>query len=271
MGRFAFHDASKKVNILEKISSMGLAKNAVIMDALFAVQDGWVREDEIFKKDVARGKDCLSLPSELLGWQNTKKDLWFVKPIFEAAGIEVDEEELESEYNRRVKEFFLENKIGDSQDLANLLATGAEFYPPLDGQNEIIEFLKKNAFSGTGIINQIAYKGIGKTEQIRKSILLQMVENPQKEDIERVTDDEKIMVAQMIEVKLKAATKKIEDEKRKNKLVDEILSKHELLEKTNMEIEREKNKRSEKNINNKEKKEIIPKKDDSDNRDDFGE
>lgn len=254
LGRFTFHDASKKVNILEKISSMGLDKNAVIMDALFAVQDGWVREDETFKKDVARGKDYLSLPSELLGWQNTKNDLWFVKPVFEAAGIEVNEEELEKEYNERVKEFFLDKKITGPIDLVDLLSKGEKFYPALHGQEGIIACLEDNEFVIAKVIPQIEENGIGKIDEVREKILEDIIKKPKREDIERLVEVERAEVDIRLTEKLEAATQELEEEKKKNKLVEGILNKSKLLEKTNQEIEELKSKRR-----------------NTDDRDDFGE
>ena len=70
-------------------------ENAVnlIMDTLFHVHDGWVKDN--VKKFNAREKKHQHMPSELIGWNEAKADLLFVRPIFEAAGIEVNEEELE--------------------------------------------------------------------------------------------------------------------------------------------------------------------------------
>lgn len=215
--------------------------NVFIMDTLFAVHDGWVKDNE--KKFFAREKKHQHMPSELIGWKEAKADLLFIRPIFEAAGIEVNEEQLEKEYNRRVKEFFLDNKIYAPSDLMRLLAQGEKFYPAWEGQEDIIEALKNEDFVASTVIPQIDDNGIGKTYEVKDKILLEIVENPKREDLERLTKTERVMVNSKMDEKIKIVTAKLEVEKNKNILVDEILAKADKLNDLNKEIQMEKDKR----------------------------
>ena len=144
-------------SILEDVGAKLSEKNneKVIMETLFAVHDGWVKDNS--KKFFARDKKYQHLPSELIGWDEVKADLLFVKSIYDSMGIEVDEEKLEEKYNKTVKTFKDKKGIHTDVDLIHEINKGAEFYPALEGQDEILYALSKSAYVSTFILK----KGIG--------------------------------------------------------------------------------------------------------------
>lgn len=127
-------------------------QNKLILDTLSAVHDGWVKDNP--KKFFARNKKYQHLPMELIGWEETKLDLLFVKPIMESMGIVVDEEELKKAYEDRVTQFKKDRKITTIDDLRTAISKGAEFYPTLEGQNDIINALSNQAFVSSFILKE---------------------------------------------------------------------------------------------------------------------
>lgn len=171
--------------IKEKINANGISVNSIIMDTLFSVHDGWVAASQ--KKFLAREKKHQHMPSELIGWKEAKADLLFIKPIFEALGYTVSEQELEQEYNRRVKEYFLNNKIESEEDLVNLISKGSEFYPALKDQDSINEYLKNKENVRNVVIPQIEQNGIGKVSDVRAKILRKIETTVRDEDLMRLS------------------------------------------------------------------------------------
>ena len=186
--------------------------NDLIMSTLFEVHDAWVRNNS--KKFNSRDKKYQHMPSELIGWKEVKADLLFVKPIFEAMGIEVNEEELEKVYNARVKEFFLKNNIRNKEDLAKLISKGKEFYPPLEGYGETLKSIENPEFVRDVIIPSIEEKGIGSIEMKRKEIVESIKENPSVIDVSRLTTEEIKEVEENIGEEIETIATTADDEKR---------------------------------------------------------
>ena len=192
---------------------------SLIMDTLFAVHDGWVKDHpEMFS---AREKKHQHLPSELIGWKEVTSDLIFVKPIFEALGINVDEKELEKTYNQRVTEFFIKNGIRSVDDLVTLISGGEGFYPQLSGYSEDdLAKIHNIEFVRNIIIPQIAAKGIGDVESVRKNIMIPSVaQNPVPDTITQLEPTEQEKVARLIE----------EENKRLTSMRDELHNKNEVI------------------------------------------
>lgn len=127
-------------------------QNKLILDTLSTVHDGWVKDNA--KKFFARDKKYQHLPMELIGWEETKLDLLFVKPIMESMGIAVDEEALKKAYEDRVTQFKKDRKITKIDDLRTALSKGAEFYPALEGQDDIINALSNQAFISSFVLKE---------------------------------------------------------------------------------------------------------------------
>ncbi len=198
--------------------------NNMIIDTLFAVHDGWVQDKENVKKFNAREKKHQHMPSELIGWEEAKADLLFIRPIYEAAGIEVNEEELEQVYNDRVKEFFLNRGIKTASDLSSSIAQGEEFYPALGGYGEILTTIKDPEYVAEKIIPAIEQKGIGNIEEVRKNIVSQIINNPVPEDVERLSDEEQSLVEQTLEQETSTLTTQKDELQQKNSRVQKIMA-----------------------------------------------
>ena len=196
--------------------------NNLIMDTLFAVHDGWVKDNA--RKFFARDKKHQHMPSELIGWKEVKADLLFVRPIFEAAGIEVNEEELEQVYNNRVKEFFLDRGIKTSRELSDSITQGEDFYPALSGQSAILVDINDPDYVDNNIIPAIEQKGIGKIEEIRANILYQIASNPTPEDLERLSPEEREQVEQLIEQEVDNLSNTRDELQQKNSIVSRIIA-----------------------------------------------
>lgn len=206
-------------SIENKVDINELYPPELVMDVLFSVHDGWVRDSE--KKFTAREKKHQHMPSELIGWKEAKADLLFIKPIFEAANIEVSEQELEDEYNRRVKEFFLDRGIESKEALARELAKGAEFYPALEGQESVLSILADKEQVDSVVIPQIESKGIGDIENVREGIVSEIVEHPQERDLKRLSDGEK----EKIEASLNDELVSLREESEKTSIITRIMKK----------------------------------------------
>lgn len=195
-----------------------------MMDVLFAVHDGWVEDHP--DKFMARDKKFQHMPSELIGWEETKKDLLFVKPIFEALGSKVDEQELQDEYNRRVKEFFLENGIVEEHTLAHKIAQGPKFYPALANYpKEALDCITNISWALTNVIPSIEEKGIGNIANTRFNILTdQISENPTAEDLKRLEPFEVRIIDEKLDIDISFLTGKRDLLEESNAKANEILS-----------------------------------------------
>lgn len=105
-------------------------KYFMIFTVLSAVHDGWV-EDNAKKFDRKEGKTrYMHLPVELIGWEESKKDLLFISPILEEMGISIDEAKLQRAYVKMVKYFLEDTKIGNSKSaLSDYILRGKAVYP----------------------------------------------------------------------------------------------------------------------------------------------
>ena len=195
--------------------------NNLIMDTLFHVHDGWVQDN--VKKFNAREKKHQHMPSELIGWKEAKADLLFVRPIFEAAGIEVNEEELEQVYNGRVKDFFLNRGIKTARNLSDSITQGEKFYPALEEYGEILTTINDPEYVDEKIIPAIEQQGIGNIEEVRRNIVSQIISNPVPEDVERLSDEEKSIVEQAVGQEISTLTAQRDELQQKNSIVQRIM------------------------------------------------
>lgn len=140
--------------VAEKLHN--LFSNEKLLDVLSLIHDGWVKENG--NKFEGRPKNYQFVQLELLPFEEAVADLLFIKPILEAAGIQVDMERLEKDFSRRQKKFILKNGIRSTEDLKEKIQSGAEFYPALAGVKtnkgnkegpdyEITELLKDDTIS----------------------------------------------------------------------------------------------------------------------------
>ena len=92
--------------------------NYEILNILSEIHDKWVEGNASkFNKEGREGKRYQHLPIELIGWKEAKADLLFVKPVLNAIGVEVNEEKLQTEFNRHCAEYIVAHNIDSHEKL----------------------------------------------------------------------------------------------------------------------------------------------------------
>ena len=157
----------------------------LITDAIEDVHDNWVEDNAslFFTKKADRGQQYQYLPLELIGWEEAKSDLLFIKPIIHAIGGDVDEYEYEYEIkevcNKRTIKFFeehsdrgmdeaLERPVHNLDDLGTWIAeNGLEYKhwtPEIEKAMSDVEFVK-----GT-ILPELREKGFIKDKDLMEKL-----------------------------------------------------------------------------------------------------
>lgn len=131
---------------------------ALVVDTLSTIHDDWSRGNA--KKFFQREKKYQHMPIELIGWKEAKADLLFLKPILEGAGVEVSDDELQLSYYDRASAFQQEHGTSTTEGLVAAIQQGESFYPALEGQTEITDFMATPEGAAT-VAAQINEKGIG--------------------------------------------------------------------------------------------------------------
>lgn len=132
------------------------------------------------------------MPIELIGWKEAKSDLLFLKPILEAMDLSayISEEDLEKAYNQRVQTFLEEKGITDIDKLSEQISRGAEFYPALEGQDDITQALQDTEFVKQQVVSGIKDKGIGTNEQFAQKLFGERADNEKSvQDLGKETVD----------------------------------------------------------------------------------
>ena len=122
--------------IASKIRGSDSSKN--VLNILSTVHDSWVRNNpnnfmKVNDEGKRRNKERQFVPLQLLNWAEVENDLVFLKPILEAAGIEIDIEALKREFGIMQQEYLIDNKIFSHEDLVNHLMKGSKKYEALEG------------------------------------------------------------------------------------------------------------------------------------------
>ena len=176
-GKYRYGSVQDFYDIMRNKMGIDLDRSNVenmVLSVLSTIHDGWVKDNQ--KKFFARDKKYQHMPIELIGWKEAKSDLLFLKPMLEEMHIMEfypylsTEEDLESAYNKRVQAFLEENGITDVSKLSEQISKGAEFYPALEGQEDIIKALQDTKFVEEQVVSGIRDKGIGTNEQISQQL-----------------------------------------------------------------------------------------------------
>ena len=176
-GKYRYGPVQDFYDIMRNKMGIDLDRSNVenlVLSVLSNIHDGWVKDNQ--KKFFARDKKYQHMPIELIGWKEAKNDLLFLKPMLEEMHIMEfypylsTEEDLESAYNKRVQAFLKENNITDVSKLSEQISKGAEFYPALEGQEDIIKALQDTKFVEEQVVSGIRDKGIGENEQISQQL-----------------------------------------------------------------------------------------------------
>ena len=121
LNKYTYSDNRDDVSInfvLEQLSKVNFADESVI-SVLNEIHKSWVFDkfEANFNKQGREDRQFQHLPTELIGWEEVKKDLLFVTPILESMGVKLDEEKLEKLYNNIALHFAVENGIVASKNL----------------------------------------------------------------------------------------------------------------------------------------------------------
>lgn len=104
-----------------------------IVNMLSVIHDGWVKSNSNKFLQEGRNKEYQFSPLMLLDWKEAKSDLLFLKPILEAAGIKIDEKEIEQEFEIMQKEFLIDKGLTSHEALVEFVGNGAKSYPAIEG------------------------------------------------------------------------------------------------------------------------------------------
>lgn len=142
----------------------------MVISVLSTIHDGWVQDNQ--KKFFARDKKYQHMPIELIAWKEAKIDLLFLRPILSDMGLNMvlNDEILESAYDRKVERFFKEKGATDISELKEHISKGVEFYPVLEGQTDIIEAMQNPEFVAETIIPSIEKQGVGADQKAMESL-----------------------------------------------------------------------------------------------------
>ncbi len=176
--------------IQKRIIGITETANPNIIKMLCTVHDEWVRNNpNNFMKETEKGrrnKEYQFVPLELLSWKEAKSDLLFLKPILEASGIEIDEKQVEEQFEVTQKEFLIEHRIVSRENLRENLQSGSRFYPALEGLETKfggnIENLLKDQTILEDMVSQVEKQvPIKSREELAKEIIAS--ENPRYDDV----------------------------------------------------------------------------------------
>jgi len=114
------------------IKSKGVKPKDVV-NMLSVIHDGWVKSNPNKFMQEGRNKEYQFAPLMLLDWKEAKSDLLFLKPILEGAGIELDEKDIQEQFDIMQKDFMIKKNLFSHEVLARTIASGSKFYPALEG------------------------------------------------------------------------------------------------------------------------------------------
>ncbi len=169
----------------------------LITDAMEDVHNNWVEDyANIFAtKKADRKQQYQYLPLELIGWDEAKSDLLFIKPIVHAIGGYADEDEIKEVCNERTIKFFeahsdkgvdgtLGMSIHNLDDLGTFIAENGleyEHWTP-----EIEEAMSDKQFVKGTILPELREKGFVKDEELIDKLETSKifeVDGPSKDEI----------------------------------------------------------------------------------------
>lgn len=116
---------------ISNIDAFGSGASSII-NILSVIHDEWVKRfpDKFLQE--GRNKEYQFTPLMLLSWKEAKSDLVFLKPILESAGIQVDEKDIEAQFEVMQKEFLIDNNLTSHESIVSAISD-KKFYPALEG------------------------------------------------------------------------------------------------------------------------------------------
>lgn len=165
----------------------GYDVNKLVMNMIEAVHNGWIKDNAsaFFTKKKDREQQYQYLPIELIGWDEVKSDLLFIKPIIEAIDGEIDEKALKKVLNNRTMLYVTSLSSShlpgyaraDFVDIGKDIVYNAKnekekpyLYGLFRGQHpwteEIREAFTDTEFVQSVIVPQLREKGFGKDDEL---------------------------------------------------------------------------------------------------------
>ena len=114
-------------------------KEGFVLGVLSDIHDGWVVDnssEKTFNKKKDRKQLRQYLPLPLIGFNEVKSDLIFLKPILASCGLDTDSLRLEGSYHELVHNYIRENDLATFQKLIDAVHKGRKFYPVLPEELE---------------------------------------------------------------------------------------------------------------------------------------
>lgn len=109
-------------------------KELFVLGILSDIHNGWVIDnssEKTFNKKKDRKQLRQYLPLPLIGYNEVKSDLIFLRPILASCNIDTDSLRLEETYHYTVDQFIRYNGLTSFDKLIEAVSTGREFYPHL--------------------------------------------------------------------------------------------------------------------------------------------
>ena len=184
--------------------------NDIVMNMLEAVHNGWIKDntDIFFTKKKDREQQFQYLPLELIGWDEAKSDLLFIKSIVESMGEKIDEKALKDTYHENTM-YYLDNlnfqyghEYANFKDIGQkILDEGKDIfikieYPWTDREKaqayqetecpwteEIAQAFQDEKFVQDVIIPQVEEKGIGKDYELMNKMAKRLNLNNQENEV----------------------------------------------------------------------------------------
>lgn len=171
-----FNSARTSENLNEK----GYDINELVMNMLESVHNGWIKDNTgvFFTKKQDRGQQYQYLPIELIGWDEVKSDLLFVKPIIESFGIQIDENSLKNVLHDRTKQYIQSivktgSEIGADFEMVGediLNTANNSTLTELPWTEDIRKAFQNAEFVQSVIVPELREKGFGKDYELMNKL-----------------------------------------------------------------------------------------------------
>ena len=122
-------------NKVSKLIKTIPCKESFVLEILSDIHNGWVVDnssEKTFNKKKDRKQLRQYLPLPLIGYNEVKSDLIFLKPILASCGLDTDSLRLEEKYHETFNEYIRNNDLTTFQKLIDAIRTGRDFYPYLN-------------------------------------------------------------------------------------------------------------------------------------------
>jgi hypothetical protein len=164
----------------ENLNNNGYDINVLVMNMLESVHNGWIKDNTgvFFTKKQDKGQQYQYLPIELIGWDEVKSDLLFVKPIMESVGSQIDENSLKNILHDRTKQY-IQAMIKTGSDIGADFGSVGEYImnstdsfslSELPWTEDIRKAFQNAEFVKSVIVPELREKGFGKDYELMNKL-----------------------------------------------------------------------------------------------------